>query len=139
MPTNVELPKTTMAQAFFPITRFHYFHRHTNINYQLNRFLIPGLEDVFAEIGRQIKNFKDWKQFFLANASSFEVEGKTDFAMQLYRAAESFIPFGDPDKAIAYEKFVSLFYDGKEDRNFERIVVPYGLSARFQANTCQAA
>jgi len=64
MPANVESPKTTIAQGIFPITRFHHFHKDANINYQLNRFLIPGLENLFAEIGQQIENFDDWKRLF---------------------------------------------------------------------------
>ncbi len=115
-------------RAFFPITEFHHFHRDANINYQLNRFLIPGLEELFARLGRQIENFNDWKQVFSAKASSFEAAGKTECAIGLYRAAEFFMSPGDPDKTIAYEKFVSLFYQAKQGRNFERIAVPYGPS-----------
>lgn len=115
-----------MAQTFFPISKFYLFHRDANINYQLNRFLISGLEDLFAELGRQIENFDDWKQLFLAKASFFETGGRTDWATGLYRAAEFFMNPDDPDKTIAYEKFVSLFYQAKEGRNFERIAVPYG-------------
>lgn len=118
----------TIMQEFFPIANFHHFHRDANINYQLNRFLLPGLENVFAEIGRQIENFDDWKRLFLAKASSCEAEGETNCAMGLYRAAEFFMSPGDPDKTIAYEKFVSLFYQAKEHRNLERIAVPYGPS-----------
>ena len=33
MPANVELPKTTIAQDFFPKTMFHHFHKDANINY----------------------------------------------------------------------------------------------------------
>lgn len=114
------------ALGFFPITKFHHFHNDVNINYQLNRFLISGLEYVFAEIGSKIKNFDDWKRLFLDRASSFEDEGEIDFAMGLYRAAEFFITPGDPDKIIAYEKILSLFYQGKEGGNLKRIMVPYG-------------
>jgi pimeloyl-ACP methyl ester carboxylesterase len=126
MTANLERTTATVMQVFFPITKFHNFHRDANINYQLNRFLISGLEDLFAELGQQIENFDDWKQLFLAKASSFEAEGETDWAMGLYRAAEFFMSPDDPDKSIAYEKFVSLFYQAKERRNLERIAVPYG-------------
>lgn len=128
MTANMDRAKATMAQNFFPITRFHHFHRDANINYQLNRFLISGMEDVFAGFGQQIENFDDWKRLLCAKASSCEAEGKTDCAMGLYRAAEFFMSPGDPDKTTAYEKFVSLFYQAKEGRNFQRITVPYGPS-----------
>jgi len=126
MPVNLDVPKASREQAFLPITKFYHFHIDENINYQLNRFLIPGLEDLFAVIGRQIKNFDDWKKLFLDKASSFEAEGETDFAMGFYRAAEFFITPGDPDRTIAYEKFVNLFYQGNGGGNLEKIIVPYG-------------
>jgi hypothetical protein len=63
----------------------------------------------------------------LLKASLFEAEGKTDFAMGLYFAAGFFITPVDPDKIIAYKKFVNLFYQVKEVANFERIKVPYGM------------
>ncbi len=125
MPANVELPKTARAQAFFPITRFHHFHKDANINFQLNRFLIPGLEDMFAEIGRQVENFDDWKKLFCAKAAAFEKKGNTDYAMGLYRAAEFFMDPSDPDRKIAFEKFLNFFYQSKEGKNIERMSVPY--------------
>ena len=110
---------------FFPIKKFHKFHNDTNINYQLNRFLISDLEEVFAEIGRRIENFDDWKKLFCAKAASFEKEGNTDYAMGLYRAAEFFMSPADPDRTIVIEKFLRFFYQLKEGKNLERISVPY--------------
>ena len=113
MPANMDLLKAPMAQAFFPITRFHHFHKDANINYQLNRFLIPGLEEMFAELGRHIETFDDWKRIFLAKASSFEVEGKTETAMGLYRAAEFFMDPAGPDRKMVFEKYLRFFYQSK--------------------------
>ena len=81
MPANMELPKTTIAQALFPINRFHHFHKDANINFQLNRFLIPGLEDLFAEIGRNVETYDDWKKMFSAKAAAFE---KTQILFKTY-------------------------------------------------------
>ena len=37
-------------QALLPITEFHDFHPDPNINFQLNRFLVPGLETFKREV-----------------------------------------------------------------------------------------
>ena len=125
MPVNPDTLKVPTSKAIFPITRFHHFHKNANINYQLNRFLIYGLEEVFTQIGHQIENFDDWKRLFFAKASSYEEEGRMDYAMALYRAVEFFISPQDPDKMFAYEKFISLFYRGREGHNVVQIKVPY--------------
>jgi hypothetical protein len=44
---------------------------------------------VFAEIGRHVENFDDWKKLFCAKATDYE---KADYAMGLqYRASEFFM------------------------------------------------
>ncbi len=126
MPINVDTLKIPTNQAFFPITHFHYFHKDANINYQLNRLLIPGLEDLFAEIGRNVENYDDWKNLFFAKAAAFEKEGNMDCAMELYRAAEFFKNPADPNKKVVFEKYLHFFYQSKEGKNLERISVPYG-------------
>ncbi|TVZ28669.1 alpha-beta hydrolase superfamily lysophospholipase [Gillisia sp. Hel_I_86] len=123
---NGDIRKAPTNQAFFPITNFHHFHNDANINFQLNRFLIPGLEDMFAEIGRHVENFDDWKNLFFAKAVAFEKEGNTDYAMELYRAAEFFKDPADPNKKMAFEKYLRFFYHSKEGKNLERMSVPYG-------------
>jgi pimeloyl-ACP methyl ester carboxylesterase len=94
--------KIKMNQDFFPIKKFNSFHKDANINYQLNRFLIAGLENLYAEIGRH-----------------------TDYAMGLYRAAEFFMSPADPDRKMVIEKFLLFFYQSKKDKNLEQISVPY--------------
>jgi pimeloyl-ACP methyl ester carboxylesterase len=117
--------KIKIKQDFFPIKKFHKFHSDANINYQLNRFLISGLEEVFAEIGRHVENFDDWKKLFCAQAADFEKAGNKDYAMGLYRAAEFFMSPADPDRKMVIEKFLSFFYLSKREGNLERISVPY--------------
>jgi pimeloyl-ACP methyl ester carboxylesterase len=117
--------KIKINQGFFPIKKFHLFHNDENINYQLNRFLVAGLEDVFAEIGHQIENFDDWKKLFCAKAAAFEKEGSIDYALGFYRAAEFFMAPADPDRKIVIEKFLHFFYQSKEKKNLERISIPY--------------
>ena len=126
IPVNRNTLKAPTNQAFFPINRFHHFHKDANINFQLNRFLIPGLEEMFAEFGRHIETFDDWKKLFFAKATAFEKEGNTDYAMGLYRAAEFFMDPADPDRTIVIEKFLRFFYQSKEGKNIEPISVPYG-------------
>ena len=42
-------------RALLPITEFTHFHGDPNLNYQLNRFLIPGSQELFAELGSKIR------------------------------------------------------------------------------------
>jgi hypothetical protein len=44
-----------------PITEFRVFHPESNVNFQHKRFLAPGLEQQFCDIGAKIKGFGDWK------------------------------------------------------------------------------
>ncbi len=125
IPINVDTLKSPNNQAIFPITRFHHIRKDANINFQLNRFLISGLEDVFAEIGRHVENYDDWKKLFCAKAAAFEKEGNTDYAMGLYRAAEFFMDPADPNRKIGFEKYLRFFYQSKDGKNLEQILVPY--------------
>jgi pimeloyl-ACP methyl ester carboxylesterase len=83
------------------------------------------LEEVFAEIGRHVENFDDWKKLFCAKAADFEKAGNADYAMGLYRAAEFFMNPADPDRTMVIEKFLHFFYQSKAGKNLERISVPY--------------
>jgi pimeloyl-ACP methyl ester carboxylesterase len=114
-----------IIQDFFPVKKFHLFHKDANINYQLNRFLIAGLEDLYAEIGCHVENLDDWKKLFCEKATAFEKEGNTEYAMGLYRAAEFFMNPADPDRKMVIEKFLHFFYQSKMNKNLERISVPY--------------
>ncbi len=111
--------------VLLPITEFKRFHRDANINYQLNRFLIPGLEPLFAEIGSRIENFADWKAEFLAAAVLSEQRNELAPAASLYRAAEFFMSPDDPDRRRAFEKFFALFYRSHHEQRLQRISVPY--------------
>jgi len=112
-------------RALLPVSEFRTLHRDRNINYQLNRFLIPGLEKLFTEIGGRIKDFEDWKSEFLAAASNSERSGNLAHAAGLYRTAEFFMSPDDPDRRRAFEKFIELFYRVHEAQRIERIQVPF--------------
>jgi pimeloyl-ACP methyl ester carboxylesterase len=108
-----------------PITVFHSFHGDPNINFQLNRFLVAGLEQQFIEIGAKIKDFDDWKALFMTTAIAHEERGDLGHAARLYRAAEFFMSPVDPDRKRAADKFIELFYRSN-DESLERIKIPYG-------------
>jgi alpha-beta hydrolase superfamily lysophospholipase len=110
---------------YLPISEFTRFHNDANINYQMNRFLIPGLEALFREIGAKIADFDDWKILFLAAAEDCETHKELAQAAGLYRAAEFFMNPDDPDRRQAFEKFIALFYRTHANPRLEQISVPY--------------
>jgi pimeloyl-ACP methyl ester carboxylesterase len=111
---------------WLPITAFHDFHPDPNINFQLNRFLVPGMEREFTDIGSKIKDFGDWKALFLSAAATHERSGGLGTAARLYRAAEFFMSAADPDRKEAAEKFIDLFYRVNAADDVQRIKIPYG-------------
>jgi pimeloyl-ACP methyl ester carboxylesterase len=115
----------TLVHNLLPITRFTRYHPDPNINFQLNRFLIPGLEKLFARIGARIKDFDDWKSQFLAAALEYEQRGDLGRAARLYRTAEFFMSSDDPDRRRAADKFIELFYRSSDNRLMQRIEIPY--------------
>src|SRR6202040_2433486 len=127
---NPPMPHSTVAmrtvvQNLLPITRFTRYHPDPNINFQLNRFLIPGLEKLFSEIGAKIKDFDDWKSQFLTAAYAYEQRGDLGRAARLYRAAEFFMSSDDPDRWRAADKFIELFYRTNDNQFLQRIEIPY--------------
>jgi pimeloyl-ACP methyl ester carboxylesterase len=112
-------------RTLLPVSEFRTLHPDPNINYQLNRFLVPGLQKLFTEIGGRIKDFEDWKSEFLGVASACERNGNLAHAAGLYRTAEFFMSPDDPDRRRAFEKFIELFYRAHEAQPIERIQVPF--------------
>jgi pimeloyl-ACP methyl ester carboxylesterase len=123
---QVTFDRRAIIRDLLPITAFHDFHPDPNINFQLNRFLLPGLEPQFAEIGAKIKNFDDWKSLFLTAATAHEQRGALGPASRLYRAAEFFMSPNDLDRRRAADKFIELFYKLNASEEPERIRIPYG-------------
>jgi pimeloyl-ACP methyl ester carboxylesterase len=113
-------------QTLLPIIEFYDFHPDPNINFQLNRFLVPPLEREFADIGAKIKTFDDWKSLFLTAAGAHEQAGDLGPAARLYRAAEFFMSAADPDRREAVDRFIDLFYEVNEADDLQRIKIPYG-------------
>jgi pimeloyl-ACP methyl ester carboxylesterase len=121
----------TAIDSILPIREFWQYHSDANINYQLNRFLIPGLEELFVAIGARIANYDDWKAEFLSAANAHERLNENAHASGLYRAAEFFMSPNDPGRRHAFEKFIALFYEAHKDEGIERISVPYGSSRLY--------
>lgn len=112
-------------ERLLPISKFYDFHPDANINYQLNRHLIAGEQALFAAIGARIITFEDWKSEFFAAAAERERQGDIATAAGLYCAAEFFIAASDPDRTVAYEKFIDLFYRANADVASKRVKIPY--------------
>jgi alpha-beta hydrolase superfamily lysophospholipase len=121
----------TALDQFLPIHQYHHFHGDANINYQMNRFLVPGLEPLFADIGAKIANYGDWKTEFLAAASTCESLNRPAHAASLYRAAGFFMSPDDPQRRHAFDKFIALFDAIHRDKPIERISVPYVNSCLY--------
>ena len=118
-------PSTAQSAIAVQAPGFHAFHADANINYQLNRFLIAGRENMFRAIGHQLSDFEDWQTEFLARAYECEAAGELDVAAQLYRAAEFFISPRNPERRRAYERFFDLFYRAHPELVAARIEIPY--------------
>ncbi|TFG26869.1 MAG: alpha/beta hydrolase [Promethearchaeota archaeon] len=109
----------------FPVG-YYEFHKHPNINYQLNRLVTNGgLFEEVKELGPKIKDFDDWKRELIALADNALSEDRILNAAVYYRAAEFFVSPNDPDKHILYEKFVDLIYQVYEDLTRRKVKIPY--------------
>lgn len=108
---------------------FRKFHTDPSLNFQLNRWLSNWDEAEVCEVASRIGSFAEWKQVMLAQAGKAEEEGRILPAAYFYRAAEFFMPPGDPDKLRAYEKFMELFYAQADGRGYAAVEVPYGAQA----------
>jgi alpha-beta hydrolase superfamily lysophospholipase len=128
----------TRAAARLPGVGFYEFHPDRNINFQLNRFMAPGQEDLFAGIGRRISNFNGWKVEFISRAEEAEKQGDLRAASRFYRAAEFFISPKDPDRLRTYQKFIALFYQAEPQLEACRIAIPYA-SGRLHGLKLNAA
>jgi len=101
------------------------FHPDTNFNFQLNRWLAFLSEEEVKQAASEISDFDDWKRVMWQRAEQAEVESRFSEAAFLYRAAEFFLLSADPDKSIAYEKFLALYAKVDWKLACRREEVPY--------------
>jgi pimeloyl-ACP methyl ester carboxylesterase len=105
------------------------WHADANINYQLNRFLGGEPADDVAELASRITTLADYTRELLAAA-----RGRRSAAY--WRAAEFFMPPGDPEKERAYDEYVRLFWDAHP--GVERVRVRYGEAYTLPAFALRA-
>jgi pimeloyl-ACP methyl ester carboxylesterase len=107
------------------IVGYRNFHPDTNFNFQLNRWLPFLSEDEVKQAATEISDFDDWKRVMWRRAEQAEAENRLSEAAFLYRAAEFFLLSADPDKSIAYDKFLELYAKVDWKMDCRREEVPY--------------
>lgn len=120
----------TESEFTFPVG-YHAFHKDQIFNFQLNRWHSLGylsFEDM-KEVGERVTSFTDWKAEMLKKADAALARESLIKAAFFYRAAEFYTSREDPEKALLYDKFISLFYRAFADDGIERFDVPYGKGA----------
>lgn len=107
------------------IVGYRNFHPDTNFNFQLNRWLPFLSEADVVQAASEVNNFADWKRVMWCRAELAEADNRFSEAAFFYRAAEFFLLSDDPDKTLAYDKFLALYekVDWKLDCRCEN--VPY--------------
>jgi len=122
----------TMQQSdllrFLPIREYRLLHANPEINYQLNRFLVPGAEAIVAGIGARIRTLPDWPAEFLAAAGDSERQGDLARAAAFYRAALFFMRPADPATREAFDRFIDCFDRSPSASAIERFRAPYAGS-----------
>ncbi|MFI5394606.1 MAG: alpha/beta hydrolase family protein [Candidatus Binatia bacterium] len=111
----------------FPIG-YRVFHGDPSLNFELNRWLSVLPEGELSTLATRIHTLADWKPVMLAAATAAEATGATLEAAFYFRAAEFFTHPGDPDKELAYERFVQLFDRALDGFAHQRQRVPYQSS-----------
>jgi len=112
----------------FPVG-YHRFHPKRIFNFQLNRWYSLGFAryDDFADLGKKIKNFEDWRREMIQLAEAAEKEERFTNAALYFRGAEFYTFEGDvPDKLSLYDRFRENFRRAFPRSEEERIMVPYG-------------
>ena len=100
----------TWMKAKYP-SIYYSFHPNHHLNFQLNRFVTwagPSAIPDFERAAPQIHDFMDWKREMLALAAEAVAQERELNAAFYYRAAEFFMPECDPQKAWAYDQFITL-------------------------------
>jgi pimeloyl-ACP methyl ester carboxylesterase len=118
------------AEAF-PIGTYR-FHEDPNMNYQLNRVhsVCGGDLAELREVAGRIGTTEEWCAAFLGLAELALREGRRRNAAAYYRAANFYLPPGDPAKRSTYEAYVRLSMEPRkadlESGLLLSRLVPYG-------------
>jgi len=110
---------------YSPTVGYRNFHPLEHFNFQLNRWLPFLPEAELFEAAKKIDSLESWNTVMFRYARQAESEKRYGHAAFYYRAAEFFLLNSNPDKDIAYHKFIELFNLASRDIEFTRIDVPY--------------
>lgn len=89
----------------------HQFHKDSNFNYQMNRWLTFGNipEEEIRQAAGQIQSLADWKREFLSLAQKANQDGDVLKEACCYRAVDFFLNYSDGEKETNYDRLVNLF------------------------------
>jgi pimeloyl-ACP methyl ester carboxylesterase len=107
------------------IVGYYDFHADENFNFQLNRWLPFLPENEVRDAANLISDFEDWRKVMWKFAERAESEKRFSEAAFYYRAAEFFMLSKDPQKQIAYDKFVDYHNRAEWSVIYDRVEVPY--------------
>jgi pimeloyl-ACP methyl ester carboxylesterase len=117
-------PPRAAAGTTFPVG-YRAFHPDPSINFELNRWLGPLPEEELRAAAPRIATLPDWTREMRELAERAEGGGRWRAAAFYWRAAEFFLPPGDPEKARAYRRFRELFEPTVSAIPHRRARVPY--------------
>ncbi|WP_437534563.1 alpha/beta fold hydrolase [Sorangium sp. So ce726] len=101
------------------------FHRDVALNYQLNRWLPVMEEAEVTKLAGEVSSAADFSRAMRALAERTGAEGRHLHASSYFRAAEFFLPFGDPEKGRCYEAYRAHFDRVAAALPLERRDVPF--------------
>jgi pimeloyl-ACP methyl ester carboxylesterase len=110
---------------YAPSVGYRNFHPLEHFNFQLNRWLPFLPEEELFEAAKKIDSLEDWNTVMFHYARQAESENRHGHAAFYYRAAEFFLLNNNPDKDVAYHKFVEHFNLASRHIEFKRLEIPY--------------
>ncbi|EHJ51568.1 alpha/beta fold hydrolase [Streptococcus macacae] len=106
------------------------FTGNKQFDFQIERFTSPFTADkeVLEDrktIGRHIKDFESWHQWWQSRAHHYEKAGKLKIASSYYKAAMFYLTLEDSEREDLYQSFLRTFYASFTDFDYEKDQVPY--------------
>ena len=112
-----------------PPIGYHAIHPDVSLNFQMNRWLgwvgDAGMLDEMRTVAPRITTYADWRREFAALAEKSLAQGRNLKAAYYFRAAEFFLPAGDPKRKPMREKFMQLTRDHYGVNSGDQHLVPY--------------
>ena len=108
---------------------YHDIHPDVSLNFQMNRWFgwvgDAGMLDEMRTVAPRITTYADWQHEFAALAEKALAQGRDLKAAYYFRAAEFFLPAGDPERKPMREKFMQLTRDHYGVNSGDQHRVPY--------------